>query len=348
MVAQFPSSTNVFVKNHEASGKLVVDFSRNPKKFAISRWAQIVPVSQVAGYYLEMTVEEAGRILNADGAEFAWPDNAERPAGNDGSESFEFKQFQTKRRAYTVPIGHRTVDQASWDIIAQHSAIKAQQAMTFRTQRAVTVATTAGNYANSHTSAVASIAGNSGNWGASTTARQDIKRSLNYAANIIVKDTLASIEPADLMLVLSPGCAKEISETQEIADYIKGSPEAYAYVKGDLAAQNRNIAYGLPPTLYGFEVVIENAVKVTSRKGATKATSFLLADGTPFMCARVGGLEGLYGAPSFSTISLFMKEEMTVETLDDKDNRRTKVSVVEDFEPVMTAPVSGFLFTSAV
>lgn len=350
MVAQFPASQNVFVRNHEASGKLIVDFSRNPSKFAIARYAQIVPVKndQPAGYYLEMTVEEAGRILSTDGAQFAWPDNSERPKNWHGTESFEFKDFRCERFEYGAPIGDRTKNAATWDIIAQHAAIKSQQAMTFRTQKAVSELTTAANYASSHTSAVASITGNSGNWAASTTARQDIKRSLNHAADVILKDTLGVVDPAELMLVISPGCAKSIAVTQEIADYIKGSPDAWQWVKGDLANQNRNIAFGLPPTLYGYDLIIEKTVKVTSRKGATKATSYVLGDATPFMCSRPGGLQGLYGAPSFATCTLFMMEEMTVETLNDRDNRLTKVSVVEDFAAKLTAPVSGFLFTSAV
>jgi hypothetical protein len=39
---------------------------------------------------------------------------------------------------------------------------------------------------------------------------------------------------------------------------------------------------------------------------------------------------------------------MTVETLNDRDNRLTDIRVVENFDVVLTAPISGFLFTSAV
>lgn len=348
MVAQFPSSQNVFVKDHAATGKLVVDFSRNPNSFAVNRYAQIVPVDKVAGYYLEMTIEEAGRILNTDLSDFEWADNADAPEDSDGTESFEFKEFRARRKKYGFRLGDRTVDQASWDIVAQHGAIKAQQAMTARTQLAITTLTTTGNYAASHTSAVTSISGVTGNWAASTTARQDIKRSMNHAANVILQDTLSVVDPADLIMVISPGLAKEMSVSQEIVDYIKQSPQAFAYVKGDLADQNRNIAYGLPPQLYGYDLVVERTVKTTSRKGATKATSFVLPDATPFMVSRPGGLEGQYGSPSFSTCTIFMKEEMTTETLHDVNNRLTRGRVVEDFAVVLTAPVSGFLFTGAV
>ena len=349
MVAQFPGSHGVFVPSHEATGKLVVDFSRNVKDFAVNQYAQIVSMKEVVGYYLEMTVEEAGRILNTDLAEFDWPDGMDAPEDVDGTESFQFKNVRTNRKKYGFRLGDLTADQASWDIIAQHGQIKAQQAMTARTQAAITALTTSGSYAADHTSAVASISGVTGNWAASTTARQDIKRSLNHAAQIIERDTLAAVFPDQLILVINPNTAKAMSVTQEIADYLKGSPEAYAYVKGELAGQNRNVGYGLPPSLYGYPVVIERSYKTTSRKGAsTVAKSAVLADGTAALVARPGGLEGTYGAPSFSTLSIFMQEEMTVETLHDVNNRLTRGRVVENFQALLTAPVSGFLFTSAI
>ena len=97
-----------------------------------------------------------------------------------------------------------------------------------------------------------------------------------------------------------------------------------------------------------MSVVVEDAVKVTSRKGATKASSYVLAAETPFMCARPGGLDGVEGSPSFATHSVFLKEEMTVESKHDRDNRRHLGSITDDFAAVVTAPISGFLFTDAV
>jgi hypothetical protein len=245
-------------------------------------------------------------------------------------------------------LGDQAIGQADWDVLNQHAAIKAQQAMTARTQKAITALTTAGNYASTHTSAVASISGNTGNWSASTTARQDVKRSLNSAADLILKDTLAAVDVNDLILVMSPTCARKVSECQEIVDHIKGSPEALAQIRGELPGENA--IFGLPNKLYGFTVVVEKCAKVTSKKGATKAVSYVLTDTTPFMCARPGGLVGVAGAPSFSTCTVFVyeKDEMSVETLDDRVNRRQLISVVDNFDTVMTAPVSGFLFTSAV
>lgn len=345
MAATFPGGANTYVPSHEASNSLVVDFSRNPEKFPIAKYAQIVPVDKQVGYYLEMTVEEAGRVLDSEGANYNWPDGAEAPRGNDGTESFDFKPFITQRKAYPYNVGWLASEQAGWDVLAQNGRIYAQKAMTVRTMRTVTVATTTGNYASSHTSAVASIPSVTGKHDISTTARADIKRSLDYAADVIRRDTLSVVEPGDLIFVCSPGYARKISVCQEILDFIKGSPAAKEYLSGQLGP---NAQYGLPGVLYGYKVVIEDTVRVTSKKGATKATSYVLDDAKPFMCSRPGGLEGVYGSPSFSSLTLFAKEEMTVEQKSDPDNRRTKGRVVDDVSPVMTAPVSAFLFTEAV
>lgn len=350
MVAQFPSGQNTFVLDHEASGKLRVDFSRNPNRFAVNRYAQVVPCKKTAGYYLRMTLEEAGRIINGDLAEFAWPDGADAPEDVDGTESFDFLPFRCERVKYGFRLGDLAAEQADWDINDNHMAIKAQQAMTGRTVKVVTAMTTSGNYDSTHVSDVASISGNTGKWSASTTARQDIKRSLNTAANLIMKDTLGAIDqPHEMLkLVINPTLAQAMSQCQEVVDHIKGSPDALAQVRGELPG--KNAIFGLPNRLYGFEIEVENAVRVTSRKGATKASSYVLSDSKAVMVSRVGGLVGNYGGPSFSTVTVFVyeKDDMTVERLHDVNDRLTRGRVVDNFQAVVTAPVSGFLFNECL
>ncbi len=342
MAAVFPSAADTYVPSHEASGKLVVDFSRNQEDFAVNRYCQIIPADKITGYFLRMTVEEAGRILNTDLRDFVWEDGQVAPLGHDGTESHEFFPFRCIRYAYSVNLGDLTIDQASWDILAQHSRIKAQQAMTARTQKAITVLTTQANYDSSHRLNVTTITGNTGNWSQSTTARQDIKRSLNTAAELILDDTLAAVDINDLMLVINSALAADLSLTQEIVDYIKGSPEAVAQIRGELPG--RNTIYGLPDKLYGFPIVVEKTRKVTTHKGATTARSQVLAKATPFMASRPGGLIGVQNAPNFSTCVLFVQEEMTAETKRDDDNRRTKARIVDTFDAKLVAPASGVLF----
>lgn len=345
MAAVYPSSQNVFVRDHDASNKMVIDFARNINDFAVNRYVQIVPVKKVAGYYLNMTVEEAGRLLQSDLANFVWPDGQPASDGMDGTESHDFLPFETKRYNYPFTLGDLTIDQATWDILAHHASIKARQAMTARTQLAVTALTTSGNYAADHVMDVTAITGNTGNWAQSTTARQDIKRSFIAAAEKILDDTLTGVELESLQVVINSALAGQLAETQEIVDYIKGSPDAYAQVRGELP--NRNKYYGLPERLYGFALVIEATRKVTTRKGQTTARSQVLPTATPFMCARPGALVGVAEAPNFATCVVFAQEEMTVETLRDVNNRRTTGRVVENLVAKIVAPASGVLFTAA-
>ena len=345
MAAAFPSAYNTFIPSHDATNKMVIDFARNIKDFAVNKYTHVVPVKAVTGYYLKMTVEECARILHSDLRNFVWADGQPAPEGNDGNESFEYFPYRTIRRAFAFLLGDLTIDQASWDILAQNASIKARQAMTARTQLAITALTTAGNYDASHVLDVTAITGNTGNWAQSTTARQDIKRSLETAAELIRDDTLNALNINDLVLVISSGLAATLSQSQEIVDYIKGSPDALAQVKGELPGQN--VDYGLPNKLYGFPLIVEATRKVTSKKGATVAKSKILADATPFLTARPGALEGVAGAPNFSTCTCFAQEEMTVETNRDNNNRRTIGRVVDNVTYVMTAPASGVLFSAA-
>lgn len=342
-----PSGTNTYVPDHDATGKMIVDFARNPKKFALNRYAQIVPVKKNVGFYLEMTVEEAGRILDSDATKHKWPDGADAPEETDTLEDFRYLPYRTQRRSFGFRLGDLAREQADWAIDDRSMKTQAQKGFTARTLIAVSKLTNPANYANTHTTDVSAIPGNTGNFAASTTARQDIKRAFNHAANVILDDTLDAVDMEDLIVVIGPGLAAAMAVSQEITDYIKGSPDAYRYVKGELMNENPNVKYGLPPVLYGFPLVIEGTRRTTNRKGGTKAVSRVFGNQYAAMVSRPGGLVGTVG-PSFSTLTVYAKEEMTVETMKDTNNRRTKGRVVDDIAAVMTAPVSGYLFNNCM
>ena len=140
--------------------------------------------------------------------------------------------------------------------------------------------------------------------------------------------------------------AGKLSYTQEIVDHIKGSPDALAQVRGELPGGN--VHYGLPAKLYGVPVVVEATRKVTSKKGATRAVSQVLADATPFLIARPGSLESTATGPNFSTCVMFAHEEMTVETIRIPIDRLTYGRVVENLNAYLVAPASGVLFYNAM
>ncbi len=343
MAAGYPGPHAGYVPSHEASGSLVIEFSRNPAKFALNQYIKIVPVTRDVGYYAKITAEEAGRVLD-NNLSNAWEDGQESPMGDGNLESFEFDKYATKRWAYAFTLGQKTVNQASWDILASHARIAAQKAMTNRVQIVNTLLTTGANWGANTGTATALVGGFLDT--SDTTSNRIQKLILSTAENIL-KSTLGVVQLADVIMVLNPTTARRLATSAEIVDHIKQSPFALAQIRGDVASQNGK--WGLPDTLFGVKVVIEDAVKVTTRKGAaTVLRSFIHPDGTIMFLSRPEGIEGVEGQPSFATVSIFTYEEMTVEQKADPDHRRVLGRVVDDFGTEITAPASGYLVTAAL
>jgi hypothetical protein len=355
----FPGGNNTYVPV-DISNRIRIGFSRNAKKFHLPKYVQYVEVPKGNGYYLKLTAQEAARVVNVQ--DFAWPDGAPDVNEDAGTESFTFIPFTTQRYRYKFRIGQKAEKQAVWPIVEQHGQIKAGQCMTARTLRVYNVWSTTGNWTQAnnaddmtadHTgtaTAVTNLAlGGSGggklDQGTSTVPL--LKIALTYAAELINKDTLGVVdsEPDSFYIVMTPTTARKLAASPEVHEYIKGSYYAMEEIK---TGQHPNGKYGLPSTIYGYNVVVENAVRVTSRKGATLAKSTVVADGNILMCSRPGELEGVYGAPSFSTLTMFWwNDEMTIETKQDSWDRLTYGRVVEDTYEALTCPASGFLFTAA-
>src|SRR6266403_461338 len=98
---------NGFIADHEATGNLTIEYSRNPKSFPLMRYAERRPVTRTKGFYLNIDPTQAGRVRYDDGREFAWPSGAESPTGTDNLSQFQFSQYITRRFANSVPLDER-------------------------------------------------------------------------------------------------------------------------------------------------------------------------------------------------------------------------------------------------
>ncbi|MGV3485963.1 MAG: hypothetical protein ACO1RT_16225, partial [Planctomycetaceae bacterium] len=252
-----PGGNNTYVRSFgEGSDKLVVGFSRNPNKFALNEYIQIRDVTLKSGFFLKISTEEAGRILDSDLSDYVWPDGADRPQNNDGTEQFAFHDYRTTRYNFNWKLGKEAIDQAAWGVVESQEAIKAQQAMTGRCVRVHGVLANAANWETDHTKDVTTITGNTGPWDASTVARGDIQRSLEYAADVILKSTLGVVEKADLRLVMNPTTARAVALTQEIRDHVKGSRYSLPQIRQDGGSDGWD-QYGLPTHLWGYRTLVE-------------------------------------------------------------------------------------------
>lgn len=347
----FPSGTNTFIPSFEASGRLTVGFTRNPDKFKLPRYVQYVESPHNVGYYMKLSPQEAARVVTTQ--EYAWPDGNVRPMHQDGLEQFNFIEFRTNRYDYGFTIGQMAAEQASWPIVEQHAGIHMQKLLTSRTVRMLTTATTASNWqttadpdiASDHTATASTLV--SGFLDQGTSTAPYIKKALDKIAVQINQDTLGVVEPSQLMVIMNPNQARLWAESSEIHEYIKSSPSALDEI---LTGTSPNAQYGpgLPRKVYGYEIIVENTVKVTSRKGATLAKAWAFPDQTVLVVARPGDLEGVYGMPSFSTLALFWyKDDATLERFDDPKNRLVEGHVVENTAEAVVAPASGYLLTSS-
>jgi hypothetical protein len=317
---------------------------------------QYIEAPKVVGVYAQLERDAYVRVVTD--AEFAFEDGDERPTGKYNQLRWQWNEFRTFRRDYPFMLGWQAQEQAGggWKPLAAHAEMVTMQAMTNRTNRIATLLQTSGNWPATNVASVGSLAPGGGFWknasdDPSNPAYNTIQRSLMAAVRKINLLTNSAVSFADLKLVVSPDLAIDMATSPEIKNYIRESPVALAEVKGDLS--NYNLQWGLPVTVYSLPIVVEDASIVTSRPLAagTEATAdvdrvYCFSKTSAVLASRVGGLDGIYGSPSFSTIQLYHHGGLLrVLTFDDSRNERTDGHVEENFKEVLAAGVAGFLIT---
>jgi len=330
--------SNTYVKDHNATGRMITGFSRSPKEFPLNRYIQVRPVKKDAGYYLQIDQFNASRIVAGNIDDYVWSDGKPAPVLNDNGLEFRYLDYRTVRRAFGQPMGNKAVEQADWAVDTAQADQLAQKAMTVRTVQAHQALASSANWDAAHRKDVTTISG-AGQWSAATSVNTFIKKTINAAVRQILLSTNSKVRRKDLVLVLNPTTAMLIGTTQEIVDHIKQSPFAYSQLKND---ESQWSEFGLPEKLYGLTIQVEDSTINTAAKGVTPNPSFVMADAIAYILARPGGIMAPVSGPTYSTVTLFAYEEMTVETMKDQNNRLTTSRVTDDMVNVVTAPAAGF------
>jgi len=331
-----PGGSNTFVPTFsEATGQIQVEFTRSPNSFPVTQYCKLTPVSKTTGYYLKIDEEEASRIVSTN--DYVWRDGNDAPEGN--QVDHEFTTYTTERFSPTFTLGHRSVSNADWDIVAAHARIAASKAMRLRSYRAANLLTTSGNWPTGTTASATATGG--GKIAGSSSANAYIQKLFNGVVENILDNTGEAVHPRDIIAIMGTATAHAITQAPEYREYFQGSPFAANFVRG----QGEFDDFALLNQFFGIGgIVVDTTSRVTNRKGATKARSAMYSDCIAFV-SRPGGLMGTEGVPDFSTVTCFAHEDMTVETMDDTWNRRTRGRVVDDSAIALTAPLSGFLVT---
>lgn len=325
--AYIPSTNDI------AGGALQVEFTRSANSFPITKYATLVPVSKMTGFYLRQDPRDNIRIPSE--AEYAWPLGSDRPIGRQNA--FDFVQFTAQRYSFPFYIPQETSAQASWDVVAQHARSKAQLAMTRRTVSAATALSTQANWDLNYSASATALG--AGSWLASSEANGFIQKSIQLVMQKVGFSSGGAVGGSQLMMVISPTVAQIIAQAPEVKAYVKNMPLSIQFLQGSDTFSR----WGLPPTLFGLaDVIVDDSVKVTTKKGAaTVTTEFVLGSGAYFV-SRPSGLVGVEGGNSFSTIQTFAYEDMTIEQFNDPMNRRIEGRVIDTSTTVIAAPASGY------
>jgi hypothetical protein len=355
------SGYNGFIPS--ATGQ-VIAYVRDPKKFRINNYVQYVPSPEVKGAFYVLGRDMPARIPSDNGTaspEFlAWHDGDDRPDGEWNKPVFKLDDFTTIRRDVPSRIGWQTAAMAKaggLKLIEFTSAALAQQMMTTRTQVAISALETTSNWPSSHVQAANTLNGGRGMWsGASDDPNHPqynaIKRTLMNALKQIQLDTNGQVSQEDLVVVIAPDLAIEIAQSPEVLNYVRESPVAMQQVLG--VSENINQRYGIPERLFGWKFVVEDAVVVAQfdNSSATEATTnrkFIKTYTSALILSRPGGLDGEYGAPSYSTVQIYHYDGLLkVSAFDEPKHERTDLHVEENIAVKISAGYAGFMVTNCM
>lgn len=328
-MTSFAGGTTSFIPRFDVTSKLVIDYARNPAAFPINNYVRVVPVEKMKGYYYKFNADEAARAEYTDARNWYWEDGAEKPT-NRIEKLFEAKLFECKRYSFDFNLGDLAIEQADIDMLASYGATAAGLAMTNRARLVINELTTQGNWGNN-----TDTAGNlAGQWSSATSSNPYIQETLNAVEEKILLATNGMVGRKDMILIVNPTLWHTMLESGEVRDTLAQSP----FAREQLEAASQ----GLTGKIYGFNVVVDDTVVVTSKQGASRANSFALDNDSAIVVSRPDGVQGVEGQASFSTVQIFAKEEMTFESHRDDINRRHIGTIVDNYQPIVVAPESGY------
>lgn len=352
---RFPSASNLFMP---AATKQVIGFLRKPGRFKLLDYVQLVKSSgtdkegKPVCFFTTIDPDAPVRVV-AD-ADYAWEDGEEAPEGT-VTPNFTTTEVRMFRRAYPYRAGEQTVDTAElFQPLPLYRQIALMLAMTNKTARVWSLLDTSSNWGN-NTADANVLNGGRGKWDTASATEggqtyMAISRSVAAAVKAVNLATNSVVQPSDMKLVISPDLAEAGGNSGEIRDYLKGSVYAKDVQSGK--EQGKNQQYNFPDYVAGVEVVIEDASRVSERPNvagtaATANRGYIKSGSSACLISRQGGLDGVEGAPSFSTVQVYYhKYEMAVEERHDEWNKRHDGRVLDQFKEVLAASRAGYLLTN--
>jgi hypothetical protein len=356
---QFLSSTNGYIP--EASGELIA-FARDESQFKINKWLQYVPAPTPNFMFAQLGRDQMIRVVNTDLN--SWIPGDDMPDGKGNKLPFAWQEGLVQDKVYPWILPYREIDMTKvFSPRLAYTRMAATQCLTDRTNRAAVLATKTANW-GTHTAPANTLNGGAGPW---STGSDDpnspqylaILKTLQKAMRAINLDTNGVVKATMVQTVISPDAAIALSLAPEIVNFCRQSSVALRLQEDGFDPQYE--MYGCPSMYRGFRLIVEDAPIVTANMivpaagdgfpnqpimAAESARSYIWPAGTAVMTSVVGGLDGIYGSKSFSTIQLFhFGGLMQQKAFDEPIHERVKGRVQEATDIRLVANLSGYCVT---
>lgn len=368
MTAVSPSPGSVQVQELAASDNLRIQYSRAPERFAINRAIARVPSPRVIGRYLRISSAAGTMIDGTTGGN--WPDGTPRPRGY--PVPHEMPLFECDRSSFGGRLGTLTVDQAQWDILASHSQVYAQQAMTDKTFQFESLVSTPSSLGGGDTMTNL-VSGTIISTDAST---RYIRKAFDAAKGAIVAATHGAVARSQVICCMGSDTAVAIAQSAEAAAFMVNHSAAYAaFGSGfdpsvgagtvDQFGLFLSTIFQTPIVIFEERVTTGGAQKPdpspnerTFFQGLGTIETVDVKDPMIFLARGSGQLQQRpapsateaqpVNLPAWDAVTEIYFEDMTVETRVEGFDRIADIGVAQNFDMVMTAQEASFGVYSAL
>lgn len=348
----FPSAYNGYIP---AVSNQVIGYIKKQEEFKLNGYVQYVPSAKNTGLYAKL--ERDAFIRRTSDEENAWEDGAKRPDHANKRVRYKMEEYRCFRRDYGWTLGKETLENSDMQLKPIHMDMAISECMTNRTIRVINMLENTSNW-GTHYATATELNDGAGGWrnasdDPNSPAYFAFGKSLIRAMRLINKATNGRVGPKDLRLILSPEDAEIIGQTAEIVQFMRNSQYVKQQQEDPYGAVNE--MWGLPRIYKGLEIIVEDAVYIDSfptSAGDEVADSnrlYVKSSGSAIICSRKGGIDGVYGAPSFSTMQVFHYGGLVqIAAFSDAKNELVEGHVNETIAEKMTSEIAGYLITDTL
>ncbi len=348
------------------ASKQVIGYALDPKKYALNEIIQYTPSEKDRAIWTIIARDDFIRIDDAD--DLVWHEANYSPQRRGNRLRHKTDEALLIRRRNSTMLGENEMKQFEFYGLQElHLHMLMTQLMTQRAVRVTAMLETSGNW-NGNTDTATNKGG--GKWDVGTEQDPYFANGINNVVIAINKATNGMITHKDLICTMNPDDAGDVAKTAEIRQYMSRSEFALMMQQDPYGMVNQQ--YGIPAKYCGVKLRVDGSLKVTTKDPGDAGTDagtrgFIKTGDSMYFTTRPGGVMGVPGGESFSTVTAFYAGDtekfqtgdgevsvsgadlmFQVESFPEPKHRLTELFVTEKMIEVITAPETGYYVTDTM